>query len=116
MNNIFNLIKVFFKQRDLIQNSQNYTKFRVRFNNGSIIDKGNYNLYHMDTKSFKIIYPEYLKLEEIERLEKIENLPLIQSLREEKNLLKKSYLNEFGYAYEEIWIWKKIIKNNYQIK
>jgi hypothetical protein len=107
MNNIFNILKnkVFFKQRVLeIQNSPTHIKKfkeRIRINNGSIIDKKNCKLYSMDTKSFKIIYPNLLNLKEIERLETIENWALIQTLRKENILLKKSYMNEFSITYEE---------------
>ena len=61
----------------------------------------NSNLISSITNSFKIIYPKYLNEKEIERLEVIEKSLLIQSLRKEKNLLKKSY-SEFSDAYNVI--------------
>ena len=64
----------------------------------SINNIENSNLISSVTNSFKIIYPEYLSLKDLERLEDIENSFLVQSLRKDKILLKKSYSNEFKYA------------------
>ena len=65
-------------------------------------DIENSNLISSITNSFRIIYPEYLNEKEIERLEVIEKSLLIQSLSKEKNILKKSYSDEFSDAYNVI--------------
>jgi hypothetical protein len=82
----------------LTDNSESRTKFNIGF----LIEDETCNLNDIDTKSFEIILPNQLNLEEIEKLRKIEKMPLIQSLRQEKNILKKSYSNVFSYACEEI--------------
>ena len=70
---------------------------KIHHKNDSMNEIGNSNLIS-STNLFKIIGLELISLKEIERLETIENWPLIQSLRKDKILLKKSYLNEFSYA------------------
>ena len=71
---------------------------KINFSDDSISIIENSNLISSTTHSFEIIYPGHLSSKEIDRLEIIENWPLIKSLKKDKILLKKSYLNEYSYA------------------
>ena len=71
---------------------------KIDISDDSISNIQNSKLIFSTTNSFEIIYPEHLSSKEIDRLEIIENWPLIKSLKKDKILLKKSYLNEYSYA------------------